>query len=113
MSQQKYNKTVQLQVTIIPRQPCRQGIICADQRFLVLKLKFLALKNCDEFAATVFVATFKSLVELESVIVSTSPYFEHTDLLTYSLFEEALMIHLSVDNLEERLVDMLSMPNHL
>ena len=60
-----------------------------------------------------FVATFKSLVELESVIVSTAPYFELTDPLTYSLFEEALMIHLSVDNLEERLVDMLSMPNHL
>ena len=67
----------------------------------------------DESATTVFVATFKSLVELESVIVSTAPYFELTDPLTYSLFEEALMIHLSVDNLEERLVDMLSMPNHL
>ena len=64
-----------------------------------------------------FCCPIQSLVKLESVIVATAPYFEHTDPLTYSLwfflFEEALMIHLSVDNLEERLVDMLSMPNHL
>ena len=47
----------------------------------------------DKFATIVFVAT-QSLVELESVIVVTSPYFEHTAPLTYSLWDQALAIFL-------------------
>ena len=77
-----------------------------------------SLHTLDSFSYFCFCSHIQSLVELESVIVATGPYFEHNAPLTYSLcqlccnsthvWEKDMEVKISKFILEHPLISMAS-----